>query len=964
MIRCASLLRRCALPLLALLAPLGYAGGPKYIAGSTYFNPASMGSPLHWSGGKVNYYVDQGALSSTVSNSAATAMVDAAAALWSNVSTAAVLLTDKGQLNEDVSGSNIQVSSSSAISYPSDVTASATAYPLAILYDSDGAIIDALYGADTSQPDDCSKNGVYTLIDNINTDATIAHATMILNGRCTSTSALRSMMSFNILRAFGRLLGLDYSQINPTALTTVVTGGTQGWPIMQPLDGVCSSLGGTCIAIPDALHSDDIAALSRLYPVTSSNISGFTGKSLTAANTVSITGTVNFHSGYGMQGVNVVARPLDSSGNPLYQYTVSAVTGALFRGTHGNPMTGTSDSSGIPYSRWGSTDSDLQGAYDLSAIPLPPGYTSAAFQISFETLDARYISNASVGAYSLGQVAPSGTLATFTTPVLSAGDSKTYTIVASDSAQSGYNDSIGSEETPRALSSSGFWVGRLSQIGQTDWFRFSVRSGRTFSVVTLALDESSAASSDKAMPIIGLWQATDAAGSSPVSYAPALNGSATGSTWLRATTTADTQVRIGVADQRGDGRPDYVYSGWVLYVDSVSPSHLPASGGAFVLHGMGFRNSDTVLVGGQAATITSISPNEITAIAPASSTSGSVDVEVDDLPALNAAAIVSGGLSYDSGSGDALNLVTAPSNTVALSTPLPFTVRVLDTDLKPVGNIVVTYTLTSGSATLGCGSSTCTVTSSGDGLATLNLTATSTSAAVVTASLANGSYLQAHFTGGTAASITALTTQQSVAAGATITWPVQALVLNGTSPSANQTVVWQTTVSGIVPQGTSSATTSSAGIASKNLTVGPLTEGQLVTISACVNGTSNCATFSALGARPEYALLKAVSGTSQDISTSNTPSALVFRLLDMNGNQLAGGTVTLYQALYSWTGTCSTHTVCTTGTLLATQSSAATSALDGLVSFSPLSLSGTATSLKALAVSGYTANVSATVSRH
>lgn len=963
MIRSVPLLRRCALPLLALFAPLGHAGGPRYVAGSAYFNPASMGSPVHWSGGKIDYYVDQGALSASVSNSAATAIVDAAAALWSNVSTAAVLLTNKGALNEDVSGANIQVASG-AISFPSDVTAAATSYPLAVLYDADGAIIDALYGAGTSEPDDCSKNGVYTLLDSINPDATIAHATMILNGRCTSTDALRSMLSFNIVRAFGRLLGLDYAQVNPTALTHVVTGGTQGWPIMQPLDGLCSTLGGTCIAIPDALHSDDIAALSRIYPVTGANIANFTGKSLTATSTISITGTVNFHSGYGMQGVNVVARPLDANGNPLYQYTVSSVTGARFRGTHGNPMTGTSDSSGIPYARWGSTDSALQGAYDLSAIPLPPGYTSAAYQISFETLDARYTGDASVGAYSLGQVVPSGTLATFTTPVLSAGDSKTYTIVASDSSQGGFNDSISSEETPRSLSASGFWVGRLSQIGQTDWFRFPVRADRTFSVVTQALDESSAASSAKAMPIIGLWQASDAAGASPVSYAPALNGTATGSTWLRATTIADTQVRIGIADQRGDGRPDYLYSGWVLYVDSVSPSHLPAAGGPFILHGMGFRNSDTVLVGGVPATITSISPNEITAIAPASSTAGSVNVEVDDLPTLNAASIVSGGLSYDSGSGDALNLVTSPANTVPLSTPLPFTVQALDSSLKPAGGLLVTYTLTSGAATLSCGSSSCTVATSGDGRASLNITATSTATAVVTASLINGSSLQAHFVGGTAASISALTSQQSVAAGSTITWPVQALVLNAGSPSANQTVLWQTTVSGIVPQGTASATTSSAGIASKNLTVGPLTEGQLVTISACVNGTSNCTTFSAIGARSEYALLKPVSGTVQDLSTVDTPAALVFRLLDMNGNPLAGGSVSLYQALYSWTGTCSTHTVCTPGTLLATQSSAATSALDGLVSFSPLSLSGTATSLKALAVSGYTANLSATVDRH
>ena len=91
---------------------------------------------------------------------------------------------------------------------------------------------------------------------------------------------------------------------------------------------------------PTVLRYDDIAALNRIYPITAANLANFPGKQITAANTISIQGTVGFRTGYGMQGVNVVARPLDSNGNPLYQYTVTAVTGALFNGNHGNPVTG------------------------------------------------------------------------------------------------------------------------------------------------------------------------------------------------------------------------------------------------------------------------------------------------------------------------------------------------------------------------------------------------------------------------------------------------------------------------------------------------------------------------------------------------------------------------------------------------------------------------------------------------
>ena len=112
----------------------------------------------------------------------------------------------------------------------------------------------------------------------------------------------------------------------------------------------------------------------------------------------------------------------------------------------------------------------------------------------------------------------------------------------------------------------------------------------------------------------------------PVATPPARPGCA----WPRP---ADDMVRIGIADLRGDGRPDYAYNGWVLYADTVraratacrravpSPSE-----------GMGFRLSDTVMIGGQQATVTSISPNQITAIAPPAerASPGSVDVEVDD----------------------------------------------------------------------------------------------------------------------------------------------------------------------------------------------------------------------------------------------------------------------------------------------------------------------------------------------
>ena len=962
----ASLCRLLAVAL--FLAPTAsLAGGPRYIAGSTYFNPAVMGQPIHWANGQVDYYVDQGPLSDSVNNQQAVAMVDAAAALWSAVPTAAVTLTDKGALNEDIGASNIQVNSSGQITAPADITSSAVNYRLAVIFDADGSVINAIYGPTASQPGACQNDGVFAWIDNFSPDATIAHGIILLNGLCATSPGLLQMMSFQLERAFGRILGLDYSQVNPGALTNGEPNGTLGWPLMQPLSGVCGATGGACIPDPATLRYDDIAALNRIYPITTANLAAFPGKQLTAANTISIQGTVSFASGYPMQGINVVARPLDSNGIPLYQYTVTAVTGASFSGNHGNPVTGFTGTDGNPLSMWGSNDPALQGFFDLSGIPLPPGVATAGYQITFEAINPLYILSDSVGPYAQGQVTPSGALAPVTLPGLTAGAAQTLNIAASNSSVSGFNDVIGAASQPRPMPTSGQWVGRLSQVGQTDWFTFPVRGNRIFTIVTQAIDESGSPANSKAMPSIGIWDAFDPIGATPAGAAPGLNGNAAGETWLRVATNGDDIVRIAIADLRGDGRPDFAYNGWLLYADSVSPARLPASGGPIVIQGSGFRLADTVLIGGRPAVITSIAPNQITAIAPpaAAGVTGSVDVEVDDQPIFYAAAIIPSGISYDSGSGDALTLNTAPSNTVPTGVPLPFSVTALDSNLAPAGGVTVFYTITSGTATLACGQPTCSVVSTGDGHAAINVTANDGTWSVVTASLTNGSSLQAHFVGGTPPFLSALTPHLSVAAGATVTWTVQALALSNGIPLGNQSVAWQTpSGGGIAAQGSAAALTAQSGIATKNLNVGPLAEGQTATINACLNGTGQCVAFTAYGARPEYAVLQPISGATQSLAASATPSQIALRLLDMNGNPMAGGTVSLYQALYAWTPPCASHTVCTQGTLLSTQASTAASAIDGSVTFTPASLPGIATQLLGLAASGNSSTVLVSIGRH
>ena len=67
---------------------------------------------------------------------------------------------------------------------------------------------------------------------------------------------------------------------------------------------------------------------------------------------------------------------------------------------------------------------------------------------------------------------------------------------------------------------------------------------------------------------------------------------------------------------------------------------------------------------------------------------------------------------------------------------------------------------------------------------------------------------------------------------------------------------------------------------------------------------------------------------------------------------MAGGTVTLYQALYAWAPPCAPHGRCQQAPLLASQTSVASSAVDGTVTFAPVSIPGVPTDLIGLAATG------------
>lgn len=928
------------------------------MAGSSYFDPVAKGRPIVWANGQVTYFTDLGALSTQVNQAQANTMVATAASVWSAVTTAAVLIQPGGSLAEDVSGSNV-TAGSGGVTLPTDIQSSSTNRPVAVVYDQDGSVIDALYGSGASSPASCPTNGVLVKADNLATSGNIVHAVMLVNGLCATTTTQIANLQYQLIRGFGQVLGLDWSQTNEEMFdaNAPTSNGLQGWPILHPIERLCNGGTGLCMPNPTQLRMDDVAALNRLYPVTSANQGSFPGKVVTASATISVQGTIQFPRGQGMQGINVVLRPV-LNGAPDVRYSATAVSGVLFQGNAGNPVTGANDASGKPLNRFGSDDPLLEGFFDLSGVPLPPGIASADYQLTFEPVNPLYTGAVSVGPYTTGQTEPSGTMPVIDVGTLTTGSSVNQTVEIGDGAAETQSGADGMETTPAAVPVAGEWTARLTGYGHTSWFQWWARGAREFTIEAQALDETGHATAQKAEIVVGAWNGSDPPGSPSITGTmQAMNGSEIGLTTLPVLTVADSEVRIGLGDLRGDGRPDYAYRGRLLYADSVSPPRLPASGGTITIQGMGFRPSVEVSVAGKAAEITSLTPTTIVAVAPASGgITGDVVLQVQDPQTLGITAI-GAGFGYDALGGDGISLVTAPTGSAPIGVPQPFTVRVLDVvSQMPAAGVTVTWSTTGGTAGLACGQSSCSAVTAGDGTATVFVAASVAALAQVTASLSNGSSVVAEFVGTAPPGIAALTPPLYLALGATAQRPIQAMVVSPAGVAVSgQSVVWSSGGAG-VSLSSGQTTSGGGGIAQNQITAGPFSTSVAATATACLPNSSSCATFTVIPVHPETAVLAAWSGTAQYISRGEGFAPVSLLVTDAFGHPLVGTAVTFAERLAAWTAPCPTDQSCVDGPTLGEQLVEATSGLDGTVTITPIQPNGLASRLfmTAMTVGGNT----------
>jgi IPT/TIG domain-containing protein len=898
------LLRLAGAAAIVFFALLSRAGGPRYIAGTTYFNPGTAGQPLVWAQGQVLYFTDQGDLSPILPNASANTLVANAFSQWTSVATAAVTSSSGGDLAEDVNGSNVYLNSDGSISMPADIQPSATSTPVGIVYDDDGSVTSALLGAGAGSSSQCFFNAVFGGVDNFSTSGTFEHALVVINGQCAQQPAQLNDVEYRLVRTLGNVLGLGWSQLNLNVITgspPATSDDYAGFPVMHFLDPFNCVPITRCYSSPYTLAMDDAASLSRLYPVTAAN-QPVAGKQVFSATTGRIHGSVWFTDSSGrptqpMQGVNVVARWIDpSTGKASRRYAASSVSGFRFTGDAGNPVTGFTDALGNLYSKFGSSDSAWEGFFDLAGLQIPTG-TSALYQLTVESLDGKW--SEGVGPYGPFQVTPSGAPQPIVVTV-AAGLDVEHDILMSASARP--MPQWAASETwhaPAPVPAAGDWVGSLSNYGEVAYFSLPAQANRTLSVAVTALDEHTQPTESKTQPVIGMWAIADPQGTPPPVLTPsAFNSASFGMTRLDTRVLTSGSYLIGISDLRGDGRPDYAYHAHVLYADSVFPSRLSVNGGTVTLRGIGFAPGLAVTAG--------------TAAAPLAISAGQMMVEVpaqnDGVQNLTITDAVSGASSTIT---NAITLGAAPTDNIVLlqglnsSTPVgtqaarPVSVRVLASDSVTVVNgATVAWSATNGVTLTACGgASSCSALTDESGTASTWVTPAAAGTATITATLAPASYsspksVLATLTGTSSAlDIGVMTEYLWIAQGATLSTPLTARVMSSGAPKSGATVNFAI-MQGSGSLSSASAVTSRSGYATVSLSVAQFLSA--AQISVCVAPANNpCQTIYVNPVPVSAQNLQPVSGAAQVTAFGNPFQPIAVRVTDSSSppNLVLGATV-------------------------------------------------------------------------
>ncbi|NOQ69840.1 MAG: hypothetical protein GQ573_07020 [Gammaproteobacteria bacterium] len=224
---------------------LSLAGGPLILEGPDGHTAVTYLNPI------ITVHIESGNLG-TRTNEAAGTIVEDAFDLWNNVNTSTVMLKIE-PLDVDINFDNFD----EYIPNPDGAFFNADDNLNPIIYDSDGKIIEAFFGSQSDLIAGFAAS-IFTAGGNY-----FKEGYAVINGN-TKQPLSDTELKLLITHEIGHFFGLDHSQANinnqETASGLCSTTSHDNYPVMYPF--ICRETD---------LHSDDISAVSALYPAVNLN---------------------------------------------------------------------------------------------------------------------------------------------------------------------------------------------------------------------------------------------------------------------------------------------------------------------------------------------------------------------------------------------------------------------------------------------------------------------------------------------------------------------------------------------------------------------------------------------------------------------------------------------------------------------------------------------------------------------
>ena len=130
---------------------------------------------------------------------------------------------------------------------------------------------------------------------------------------------------------------------------------------------------------------------------------------------------------------------------------------------------------------------------------------------------------------------------------------------------------------------------------------------------------------------------------------------------------------------------------------------------------------------------------------------------------------------------------------------------------------------------------------------------------------------------------------------------------------------------------TSTSSADGAGLATGNVSLGPLAAGARAQGFACA-WSSVCTSLAVQGVAAKDWRIAVLSGADQSVASTASFGAVILQVTDLNGDPVAGVPVLIEQTLSNWEAPCADSGRCPPATILQSSQTSATSGLDGRVS--------------------------------